>query len=129
MPMQGAGADTASFLGSQRTICLCICRACLSHSPGRCGRRLIGTHHRALEPAACRHMAMYGHCWRRFVAREAELEASMGESAAALAAMQRSLEDRTRRATAAEERLSALEAEKTALSVSLSALQEQAAGR
>ena len=53
----------------------------------------------------------------------------MGESAAALAAMQRSLEDRTRRAIAAEERLSALEAEKAALSVSLSALQEQEAGR
>jgi hypothetical protein len=63
------------------------------------------------------------------VAREAELEASMGESAAALAAMQHSLEDRTRRATAAEERLSAVEAEKAALSVSLSALQEQAAVR
>ena len=61
--------------------------------------------------------------------REAELEANISESAAALAAMQRALDERMRRAAAAEERLSVLEVERAALSESLSALQEQAARR
>ncbi len=68
-------------------------------------------------------------CWCRFVTREAELEANISESAAALAAMQRALDERTRRAAVAEERLFLLESEKSTLSDSLSALQEQAVHR
>lgn len=49
---------------------------------------------------------------RSFVAREAELEAGLADSAAALTAMQRSLDDRTRRCTQAEQR--ALSAEQRA---------------
>ena len=71
----------------------------------------------------------YGICSSRFVTREAELEANISESAAALAAMQRALDERARRAAAAEERLTVLELERAALSESLSALQEQAAHR
>lgn len=66
---------------------------------------------------------------RRFVAREAELEANASEGAAALTGMQRALEERSRRAAAAEECAAALEAETAALAGSLSALQEQAAHR
>ena len=65
----------------------------------------------------------------RFVTREAELEANISESAAALAAMQRALDERTRRAAAAEERLSVLELERATLSASLSALQKEASHR
>ena len=71
----------------------------------------------------------HAYCSGRFVAREAELEANISESAAALAAMQRALDERMRRAAAAEERLAVLEIDRAALSESLSALQEQAAHR
>ena len=63
------------------------------------------------------------------MSREAELEANISESAAALAAMQRALDERSRRATAADERLAVLESEKASLSASLSVFQEQAAQR
>lgn len=49
---------------------------------------------------------------RSFVAREAELEAGLADSAAALTAMQRSLDDRARRCAQAEQR--ALSAEQRA---------------
>ncbi len=68
-------------------------------------------------------------CSSRFVTREAELEANISESAAALAAMQRALDERTRRAATAEERLAVLELERATLSESLSALQKEASHR
>ena len=63
------------------------------------------------------------------MSREAELEANISESAAALAAMQRALDEHSRRAAAADERLAMLQSEKASLSASLSAFQEQSARR
>ena len=61
------------------------------------------------------------------MSREAELEANISESAAALAAMQRTIDEHSQRTAAADERLAVLESEKASLSASLSALQQQSA--
>jgi septal ring factor EnvC (AmiA/AmiB activator) len=66
---------------------------------------------------------------RTFVAREAELEANLSESGAALAAMQRTLGDRGARCAAAEERAAGLQQERDQLAAQLAALQAQRAGR
>jgi hypothetical protein len=65
----------------------------------------IASAERRLEEERAAHAAAR----RSFVAREAELEATISESAAALTAMQRALDDRARKCAAAEERAEALE--------------------
>lgn len=66
---------------------------------------------------------------RTFVAREAELEANLSESGAALAGMQRVLEDKSGRCASAEERMAEVEHERNGLAAKLAAVQAQLASR
>ncbi len=69
--------------------------------------------------------AAHAEARRSFVAREAELEAGLAESAAALSGMQRSLDDRARRCEAAEQRAVSAEQRADALAQSLASHQAE----
>lgn len=66
---------------------------------------------------------------RGFVARESELEATIAESAAALTAMQRSLDDKARRCAAAEEHAQQLEQQNAGLARDMASRQADAQAR
>lgn len=73
--------------------------------------------------------AAHAEARRSFVAREAELEAGLAESAAALSSMQRSLDDRARRCAAAEQRALSADQRADALARDLASHQAELTAR
>lgn len=73
--------------------------------------------------------AAHAEARRGFVAREAELEAGLADSAAALTAMQRSVDDKNRRAAQAEQRALSAEQRADELARELASQQAQLSAR